>query len=265
MHNEWSKAAHEVYDFHQMAIEAGHTPRPPIILTNISCAETHDEATDRAVEWLGKKWDSVDNHYRFSDGGLASVKGYEAYGRIGRTYAKMADQTHRNKMTDTYVKIQIVGTPDECLQQIAQLRQYTGLDHLVCEFGYGGLPHHEAELNMRLFADRVMPVLQRDKLFTAAAGDHHRAAGAAGRGRVRSGITARSERPGQHHPVANRRHRYHPAMPDFRLERAAGGRVAGVDEVGRGPLSGPVLAAAVVFPRGVPRKLAAHAGRLRRN
>jgi alkanesulfonate monooxygenase SsuD/methylene tetrahydromethanopterin reductase-like flavin-dependent oxidoreductase (luciferase family) len=166
MHNEWPKAAHEVYDFHQMAIEAGHAPRPPIILTNISCAETHGDATDRAVEWLGKKWDSVDNHYRFSDGGLASVKGYEAYGRIGRTYAKMADQTHRNKMTDTYVKIQIVGTPDECTQQIAQLRQYTGLDHLVCEFGYGGLPHHEAELNMRLFADRVMPVLQRDQLFT---------------------------------------------------------------------------------------------------
>jgi ribonuclease HII len=45
-------------------------------------------------------------------------------------------------------------------------------------------------------------------------------------------------------------------MPDFKLERAAGGRVAGVDEVGRGPLSGPVLAAAVVFPNGVPRKLA---------
>ena len=46
-------------------------------------------------------------------------------------------------------------------------------------------------------------------------------------------------------------------MPHFRLEKAAGGRVAGVDEVGRGPLSGPVLAAAVVFPTGVPRKLAA--------
>lgn len=46
-------------------------------------------------------------------------------------------------------------------------------------------------------------------------------------------------------------------MPDFLLERAAGGRVAGVDEAGRGPLAGPVLAAAVVFPRGVPRSLAA--------
>ena len=45
-------------------------------------------------------------------------------------------------------------------------------------------------------------------------------------------------------------------MPDFALEQAAGGRVAGVDEAGRGPLAGPVLAAAVVFPSGVPAALA---------
>jgi len=44
--------------------------------------------------------------------------------------------------------------------------------------------------------------------------------------------------------------------PHFKLEKATGGRVAGLDEVGRGPLAGPVVAAAVVFPRGVPRKLA---------
>ena len=166
MHNEWSKAAHEVYDFHQMAIAAGHSPRPPIILTNVAICESRDEAQERAITWLGKKWDSVDNHYKFSDGGLSSVKGYEAYGRIGRTYAKMTDQSHRNKMTDTYVKIQIVGTPDDCIEQIAKLRALTGLDHLVCEFGYGGLPHAQSESNMRLFADRVLPVLQRDPAFT---------------------------------------------------------------------------------------------------
>ena len=43
--------------------------------------------------------------------------------------------------------------------------------------------------------------------------------------------------------------------PDFARERAHGGRVAGVDEVGRGPLAGPVVAVAVVFPRGVPAAL----------
>ena len=45
--------------------------------------------------------------------------------------------------------------------------------------------------------------------------------------------------------------------PHFELERAQGGLVAGVDEVGRGPLAGPVVAAAVAFPDGVPGRLAA--------
>lgn len=45
-------------------------------------------------------------------------------------------------------------------------------------------------------------------------------------------------------------------MPDFTRERTHGGRVAGVDEAGRGPLAGPVVAAAVVFPAGVPEAVA---------
>jgi ribonuclease HII len=46
-------------------------------------------------------------------------------------------------------------------------------------------------------------------------------------------------------------------MPDFSLELQTGGRVAGVDEAGRGPLAGPVLAAAVIIPGGVSAALAA--------
>ena len=47
-----------------------------------------------------------------------------------------------------------------------------------------------------------------------------------------------------------------PARPSYKMERQIGGTVAGVDEAGRGPLAGPVVAAAVVltaksFPRGV--------------
>lgn len=50
-----------------------------------------------------------------------------------------------------------------------------------------------------------------------------------------------------HHP---------PPRPDLALEAGAG-RVAGVDEAGRGPLAGPVVAAAVVFLREPPAALAA--------
>jgi alkanesulfonate monooxygenase SsuD/methylene tetrahydromethanopterin reductase-like flavin-dependent oxidoreductase (luciferase family) len=169
MQNEWPKAAEDIQRYRELAASVGHTPRPPIILTNIACAESRSEAQERAATYLSRKWDSIDAHYHFSDGHLATVKGYEFYGGMAKTYAKMKDEGFRKKATDFYVKIQVVGTPDDCVQQVAELRRLTGVDHLVTEFGYGGMPHEQAELNMRLFADRVVPVLQRDAAFTMPA------------------------------------------------------------------------------------------------
>ena len=169
MQNEWPKAAADIDRYKEIARGVGHEPRAPVILTNVSCAESRDEAHERGVRYLGRKWESIDNHYHFSDGHLATVKGYESYGKMAKTYAKMKDDAVRDKATEFYVSIQIVGTPDDCLQQIAELRALTGMDHLITEFSFGGMPHEEAELNMRLFADRVMPVLQRDTAFTTAA------------------------------------------------------------------------------------------------
>jgi ribonuclease HII len=45
-------------------------------------------------------------------------------------------------------------------------------------------------------------------------------------------------------------------LPHSRFERTFAGIVVGIDEVGRGPLAGPVVAAAVVLPRKIPRVLA---------
>src|SRR5512146_241704 len=176
MQNEWPKAAADIQRYREIAASVGHAPRPPIILTNISVAESRSEAHERAVKYLSRKFDSIDAHYHFSDGHLGGVKGYESYGQTAKTYAKMKDASFRQKATDFYVKIQVVGTPDDCLQQLGELQRLTGLDHLVTEFSFGGMPHHEALVNMRLCADRVMPALQRDAAFARPAAP---AAGAA--------------------------------------------------------------------------------------
>jgi alkanesulfonate monooxygenase SsuD/methylene tetrahydromethanopterin reductase-like flavin-dependent oxidoreductase (luciferase family) len=169
MQNEWSKAATDIARYREIALAAGHAPRPPIILTNVCCAESRDEAHERAFKYLGQKWQSIDDHYHFSDGHLATVKGYETYGKMARTYAKInEDAASRQKATDFYVSIQIVGSPRDCLDKIAELQRATGMDHLVTEYSFGAMPHDEAELNMRLFADRVLPILQRDPAFAGS-------------------------------------------------------------------------------------------------
>jgi alkanesulfonate monooxygenase SsuD/methylene tetrahydromethanopterin reductase-like flavin-dependent oxidoreductase (luciferase family) len=172
MQNEWPKAAEDIARYREIATNAGHAPRPPIILTNVCCAESRQEAQERAFQYLGAKWQSIDDHYHFSDGHLSTVKGYESYGKMARTYAKINESAEsKQKATDFYVSIQIVGTPADCLEKIRELQRCTGMYHLVTEFSFGGLPHEEAEVNMRLFADKVMPTLQRDPAFAAPALD----------------------------------------------------------------------------------------------
>ena len=47
-------------------------------------------------------------------------------------------------------------------------------------------------------------------------------------------------------------------MPNYNLESQAGGKVAGIDEAGRGPWAGPVVAAAAILdPATLPRSLMA--------
>ncbi|MEQ9639360.1 MAG: LLM class flavin-dependent oxidoreductase [Alphaproteobacteria bacterium] len=165
MQNEWKKAAQDIYRYKDITQSVGHAMRPPIVSTNVACFESRQEAEEVGMEYLGRKWDSIDNHYHFSDGHLANVKGYESYGKMAKTYSKLRDPSYRQKATDFYVSIQIVGTPDDCLQQIAELRGLTGVDHMVSEFGFGGMPHEQAELNMRRFAENVLPVLHNDEAF----------------------------------------------------------------------------------------------------
>jgi len=170
MQNEWAKAAEDIATYRRIATEAGHTPRPPIILTNVCCAESRQEAQDRAFKYLGQKWQSIDDHYHFSDGHLSTVKGYESYGKMAKTYAKIGESAEtKKKATDFYVSIQIAGTPADCLEKIAELQRCTGMDHLVTEFSFGAMPHEDAEINMRLFAERVMPTLRHDPAFAAPA------------------------------------------------------------------------------------------------
>jgi alkanesulfonate monooxygenase SsuD/methylene tetrahydromethanopterin reductase-like flavin-dependent oxidoreductase (luciferase family) len=53
----------------------------------------------------------------------------------------------------------ILGTPEEVAGQIAEYREYTGIDNIICWFNCGGQPHEQVRRSMELFSGKVMPRL----------------------------------------------------------------------------------------------------------
>jgi alkanesulfonate monooxygenase SsuD/methylene tetrahydromethanopterin reductase-like flavin-dependent oxidoreductase (luciferase family) len=157
---EWSKLEVEVARFHELAAIAGHTPKAPIVLAAISVANSREEASERAFKYLSLEWAMIDAHYRFSDGHMATLQGYESYANTQEYFKRIVDPCFRDQATTEYADLQLIGTPDDCVQRIEELGRLTRCEHLVLEFSYGGMPFAEGERNLKLFASDVMPALR---------------------------------------------------------------------------------------------------------
>jgi len=165
---DWATCQADIERYRETAQSTGHKPRPPICLINVSVSESRDQARELANRYMGAMFDSIDAHYHFSDGHLQGVKGYEYYAKLAKTYTKFSDPAVKAKAVDYFVSLHVSGTPDECLQQIAEIKRMSGLDHFVGQFSYGGMPYDHCERNMRLFAQEIMPVLKHDSAFASA-------------------------------------------------------------------------------------------------
>lgn len=58
-------------------------------------------------------------------------------------------------------KLYIIGTPEQCVEQLKQLRDDMGCTHVILWFNFGWLSHQEVVDQMTLFAQEVMPHFSR--------------------------------------------------------------------------------------------------------
>jgi len=165
---DWDTTVADVERYRATARATGHTPKPPISLINVSVRESGDEAREEANTYMGAMFDSIDAHYHFSDGHLQGVKGYEFYAKMAKTYSKFADPTVKSKAVEFFVSLHVAGTPQQCLDKISEIVAKTGMNHFVGQFSYGGMAYEKCEQNMRLFAEKVKPVLQDEVAFPSA-------------------------------------------------------------------------------------------------
>jgi hypothetical protein len=74
---------------------------------------------------------------------------------------------------------QPIGTPDEIIDKITTLQHAISLEMLVVHVFYGGMPRHKAAKSLRLFAKKILPVVQAmpTPINPASLGETERCAG----------------------------------------------------------------------------------------
>ncbi len=96
-------------------------------------------------------------HYEFHNEGLADIPGYEYYGKLAANIKKHG----MDAFIDFLSELQVWGTPEQVYQRLAEYRERTDCGALIGIFSYGGMPHDLARANITLFAEKVLPRLQR--------------------------------------------------------------------------------------------------------
>lgn len=119
--------------------------------------ESADRAEEMAYQYIGRYYHSVMEHYELSAGHLQDKKGYEFYSSIH----KHIDKRSPEGAAADFVRLMPFGTPEQVIEKIELIHDTIGARGVMTHFAYGGMPYEEANRNMRLFAERVMPEIQR--------------------------------------------------------------------------------------------------------
>lgn len=130
-------------------------PRPIAVCWTV-CHEDEERARELADEYLVNYYKEVVLHYQFGGSHFANTKGHEQYAK----WADGFNQAGQEKVADFFKSLQVWGTPDQCFEQIMEIRRKFGMNHFVGVFSYGKMPYDEAERGMRLFANQVAPKLR---------------------------------------------------------------------------------------------------------
>jgi len=153
----WDMIDAELAMYRRIYRETNGTDAPkPIVAGWVFCDADEKRARENAVRWIGGYWETARRHYEFGGEHFAKTKGYEFYAAMSEAQRKSAANA-----TEAYLDLQVWGTPSMCQDRIRKTADRMNSEHFTCVFSYAGMPYPEAERNLRLFANEVMPTLQR--------------------------------------------------------------------------------------------------------
>jgi alkanesulfonate monooxygenase SsuD/methylene tetrahydromethanopterin reductase-like flavin-dependent oxidoreductase (luciferase family) len=155
----WEMVAEDFEVYHQVWAQThGAQSRPPDPLCGgfFFVDESADRAEEMAHKHIGRYYHSVMDHYELRTGHLEGKKGYEFYENIHKHIESRSD----DGAAQDFVRLMPFGTPEQVVEKIEFIHNTIGARGVMTHFAYGGMSDDEANRNMRLFADKVMPELK---------------------------------------------------------------------------------------------------------
>jgi len=111
------------------------------------CAETDAEARDVGMHYMRQLQYINESHYERE----RQVQKGKVFG-VDPEVFKNVDELARFP-----VEHHMIGTPQTCVERLELLQEQTGLNYLVCNIGFGRMPHDMTLRSLRRFATDVLP------------------------------------------------------------------------------------------------------------
>jgi alkanesulfonate monooxygenase SsuD/methylene tetrahydromethanopterin reductase-like flavin-dependent oxidoreductase (luciferase family) len=146
----------ELATYREIFETVNDAPAPaPIVSCMVYCDEDEGRAEDLGRQYISRYYGSVLKHYELAGGHFKTTKDYEYYAKTAERL-----QGDQDEAIAWFPNLHVFGTPDQCVDKIAAIRDRTGCDHFIGVFSYSGMPYSDARRNLLCFNDKVQPRLK---------------------------------------------------------------------------------------------------------
>lgn len=153
----WDSMAEKVRRFEDTwNTEQPELPRPkPLVVGYTFVDKDRERAKEMAHTHIAEYYRGTIEHYELNAAILGKVAGYESY-------KGMSDSARNDPeaFVHDFADQMFWGTPEDVLEQIAEVRAKLDAGTFIGHFTYADLPHADAERNVQLFAEKVLPTLK---------------------------------------------------------------------------------------------------------
>jgi alkanesulfonate monooxygenase SsuD/methylene tetrahydromethanopterin reductase-like flavin-dependent oxidoreductase (luciferase family) len=112
---------------------------------------------DEIAEWIRAYVDSVLKMYELGTDNFAKGEAYAEYRTKGSDFGSGTPDDAVETLTTKFMRDGIIGTPEECAEQVAAHYDIVRPSEFVVLNGYGTMPVEKARRSMELYAEKVIP------------------------------------------------------------------------------------------------------------